>query len=210
MIKFKNREDAGNQLVQKLLKHKDVTDGIVIAIPRGGIPIGYAIAKAFHFPLEIILSKKIGHPLNPEFAIGSVSLQGCVIDSSISGIHPDYIRHEEESISKLLKEKFSTYMEERTPSGLKNKTVLLVDDGIATGNTLYAAAEAIKSSKPKELVIAVPVSSTSAALKLSQLATTFISVIYAEKFRGVAQFYTDFSQIEDKEVIRLLQEANKI
>lgn len=209
MLKFKNRQDAAAQLVQKLLRFKHA-DGMVLSVPRGGVPIGYVIAKELKFPLEIILSKKISHPFNREFAIGSVTLHGSVIDSSISGIHPDYIRHEEDTISRLLKEQFTAYMDKRSPSSLKNKTVILTDDGVATGNTLYAATEAIKAHKPKEIIIAVPVSSTSAALKLSQLSTEFISLITTEKFKAVAEFYTDFSPTEDEEVIYLLQLANNI
>ncbi len=204
MRKFRNREDAAIQLVQKLQTFKN-TDSIVLAIPRGGIPIGYILSKALNLPLEPILSKKIGHPFNPEFAIGSVTLFGSVLDS-ISGIHPDYIRHEEEMILKTLKEKFSRYMGQRTPAILQDKTVILVDDGIATGNTLYAATKAIKTQQPKAIVIAVPVSSASASLKLSQPVTSFISLITTEKFSGVAQFYMDFSEVSDEEVMKLLKQ----
>ena len=204
MLKFKNRQDAAIQLAQKLKKY-DTTNGIILAVPRGGVPIGHVLSKELHLPLEIILSKKIGHPFNPEFAIGSVTLLGSVIDSSISGIHPDYIRHEEEMILKTLKEKFSRYTGKRTPSVIQDKTVILTDDGIATGNTLYAAIKAIKTHRPEAIIIAVPVSSASAALKLSKLTTAFISVVTTEKFSGVAQFYTDFSEVNDEEVMKLLK-----
>ncbi|MBK9637630.1 MAG: phosphoribosyltransferase [Bacteroidetes bacterium] len=206
---FKDRYDAALQLAKKLEKYRN-NGGIILAIPRGGVPIGYVVAKELKFPLEIILSKKIGHPLNPEFAIGSVSLQGAMINDNVMDVSLDYIQRESEQIHKKLKEKFSLYMGNRKSTDLKNKTVIIVDDGIATGSTILATVDSIKKSKPKEIIIAVPVSSLFAESKLSKVVDEFICLITPENFMGVGQFYDNFSQVSDEEVIQLLSDANKI
>ena len=206
---FKDRYDAALQLAKKLEKYRN-NGGIVLAIPRGGVPIGYVVAKELKLPLEIILSKKIGHPLNPEFAIGSVSLQGAMINDNVMDVSLDYIQRESEQIHKKLKEKFSLYMGNRKSTDLKNKTVIIVDDGIATGSTILATVDSIKKSKPKAIIIAVPVSSLFAESKLSKVVDEFICLITPENFMGVGQFYDNFSQVSDEEVIQLLSDANKI
>jgi predicted phosphoribosyltransferase len=206
---FKDRYDAAKQLVVRLEKYKN-KNGIILAVPRGGVPLGYEVAKTLDLPLEIILSKKIGHPSNPEFAIGSVTLNGPIIDESAKEVSKEYIKTESERILKTLKEKFKLFMGNRKPTELKDKTVIIVDDGIATGNTILATIEAIKKSKPKEIVIAVPVAPPSTIRRLSGFADEVICLLTPENFMGVGQFYENFSQVSDEEVIQLLNEANKI
>ena len=143
---FKNRTDAAIQLAEKLKKYKS-KNGIVLAIPRGGVPIGYIIAKELEFPLEITLSKKIGHPGNPEYAIGSVSLDGIVINDNVPGVSMNYFQQESDRIIKNLKTKFDYYMGDRKMTDLKDKTVIIVDDGIATGSTIIATIHSIRKKK---------------------------------------------------------------
>lgn len=205
--KFKNRRDAAMQLVEKLEQYKG-SNGIVLAIPRGGVPIGYIISKELELPLEITLSKKIGHPSNPEFAVGSVSLQGVVIDEHVTGVSKKYIDEESKKLLQNLQDKFKLFMGNNKPSDLKNKIVIIVDDGIATGNTIKASVLAIRKSNPKKIVIAVPVSPKETAMKLGDLVDELICIQTPSEFYGVGQFYDDFSQVDDEEVIKLLKQYN--
>lgn len=205
--KFKNRRDAAMQLVEKLKQYKG-SNGIVLAIPRGGVPIGYIISKELELPLEITLSKKIGHPSNPEFAVGSVSLQGVVIDEHVAGVSKKYIDEESKKLLQNLQDKFKLFMGNNKPSDLKNKIVIIVDDGIATGNTIKASVLAIRKSNPKKIVIAVPVSPKETAMKLGDLVDELICIQTPSEFYGVGQFYDDFSQVDDEEVIKLLKQYN--
>ena len=201
---FKDRNDAAKRLADKLNKYKN-EDGVILAIPRGGVPIGYYIAKDLDLPLEIVLSKKIGHPNNAEFAIGSVSLQGVVIDERATGIPKDYIESESERILKVLEEKFKLFMGDRKSTDLKNRTVIIVDDGVATGNTIMATINAVKKNYPKKIIVAVPVSPIESARKLSVMVDEFICLQIPKVFFGVGQFYEDFSQVSDEEVIEYLK-----
>ena len=206
---FKDRYDAATKLAAKLGKYKN-KNGIILAVPRGGVPLGYEIAKSLDLPLEIILSKKIGHPSNPEYAIGSVTLNGVILDESANIISKEYIKKESERILKTLKEKFKLFMGDHKPTDLKDKTVIIVDDGIATGNTILASVEAIKKSEPKEIIIAVPVAPTLTAEKLAKFVDELICLSTPQDFMGVGQFYENFSQVSDEEVIQFLSKANKI
>ncbi len=203
---FTNRFDAAMELALKLEKYKG-RDGIVLAVPRGGVPIGYVIAKDLGFPLEIILSKKIGHPHNPEYAIGSVSLDGVVINDSVTDISKEYIKRETDRILNDLKTKFKYYMGDREPASLKGKTVIIVDDGIATGSTIISTVNSVRKMNPKEIIIAAPVTSPSSINKLKSISDEFIYISAPQNFMGVGQFYFDFSQVEDEEVIQLLKET---
>lgn len=208
-FKVKNRQDAALRLVKELKIYKDA-NAIVLAIPRGGIPIGYFIARELKLPLEIILSKKIGYPNNPEFAIGSVTLQGVVVDEKFSTEFKDYIDKESKKILEALKSKFALYMGNRKPTDLSNKTVIIVDDGIATGNTIMATIQAVKKSNPKKIIVAVPVAPKDTATKMEKLVEDFICLHVADEFFGVGQFYEDFSQVSDEEVIRLLNKNQTV
>lgn len=204
---FKDRYDAAAELALKLEKYKG-NDGIVLAIPRGGVPIGYVIAKDLGFPLEIILSKKIGHPSNPEYAIGSVSLDGIVINDNVSDVSTEYIYKTADKILRDLKTKFKYYMGDREATNLKNKTVILVDDGIATGSTIIATIHSVRKMGPEKIIVATPVASLLSINKIKSIADEIIILLMPKKFMGVGQFYNDFSQVEDEEVILLLKEGN--
>lgn len=204
---FKDRYEAAKLLAKKLSKYRN-DEGVVLAIPRGGVPIGFVIAKELNFPLEMILSKKIGHPNNPEFGIGSVSLDGAVIDDNVKDVPKVYIQIETEKIHKQLKEKFKLFMGDHKPTDLRNKTVIIVDDGIATGNTLLASIKAIKKRIPNKIIVAAPVAPASIVDKFKEEVDEFICLLTPKDFLGVGQFYSDFSQMSDEEVIQLLQNAN--
>lgn len=201
---FNNREDAALKLAEKLEKYKN-TNGVILAIPRGGVPIGFTISKKLNLPLEIILSKKIGHPFNPEYAIGSVTLNNIIINENNKDVSKEYIQKEHLKILNKLKGKYKIFMGKKNQTDLKNKTVIIVDDGIATGNTILAALEDIKQNNPKEIIIAMPVAPKSVASKLSKLVNEFICLELPIEFMAVGQFYNNFSQVSDEEVIAIIK-----
>jgi putative phosphoribosyl transferase len=200
---IRNREEAAYMLTERLAKYKG-QDGVVLAIPRGGVPIGAIIAKELGMPLEVILSKKIGHPSNPEFAIGSVSLDSVQIDEE-QYIPQTYIQAETERIRKLLHENYKLFMGKRTPQPLKDRVLILVDDGIATGNTLIATINLVKKQHPKKIVVAVPVAPPSALVHIGAMVDDVICLLAPPDFYAVGQFYQEFYQVSDEEVIDLLQ-----
>ncbi|MCC3155454.1 phosphoribosyltransferase family protein [Hymenobacter sp. BT770] len=204
---FQNRQDAALRLAHRLEKYRG-EDGIVLAIPRGGVPIGYVIAQQLGFPLEVVLSKKIGHPNNSEYAIGSVSLDSVAVDERTAfGIPAEYIQEQAARIQAKLRENFRLFMDGRPPTNLKGKTVIVVDDGIATGHTMVATVEAIRKSRPAKLIVAVPVAPPHAQQQLAPLVDEFVCLLLPRDFAAVGQFYVTFDQVSDEEVIRLLRKS---
>ncbi len=201
---FEDRYDAASRLIPLLSTYKDDA-GVILAVPRGGAPIGYHIAKAYQFPLALLLTKKIGHPSNPELAIGAVSLENEVIDDRFD-IADNYIEAQILKIRQSLRERYKKFMGERQPLDLKGKTVIIVDDGIATGNTILASIKMIRTKHPLKIVVAVPVAPARTAKKIRELVDDFVCVYTPEEFSGVGQFYRDFSQVSDEEVIALMKE----
>lgn len=195
---FQNRIEAGLLLVAKLRKYKN-DPGIVLAVPRGGVPVAYAVAKELGFPIEVILTKKIGHPVNKEYAIGAVSLTDYFIVPH-DDVTEFYIKQEVERIRTRLKEMYKIFMGDREPESLEGKTVIVVDDGIATGNTLMGTVNVLRKSKPGKIVIGVPIASKSAIQKLSKEVDEVVAVLIPEEFYGVGAFYEDFEQVSDEEV----------
>jgi predicted phosphoribosyltransferase len=205
---LQDRKEAGMLLSEKLEKYQGI-DAVILAVPRGGVPIGYEISKNLHLPLDIILSKKIGHPLNKEFAIGAVSLDSSFIDE-----HPEipssYIESEIKKLRESLKDKYNLYMGDRKPIDVRGKTVIVVDDGIATGNTLLACIAMLRKSNPQKIVVAVPVVPFNTVKIFQQKADEFVYLIASKDFRGVGGFYENFEQVNDDEAIRMLLVANLI
>jgi putative phosphoribosyl transferase len=203
---LKDRKEAGLLLSEKLEKYQD-SDTLILAVPRGGVPIGYEIAKNLNLPLDIILSKKIGHPLNKEFAIGAVSLDSTIIDP-YPDISSAYIDAEIKHLRELLLEKYALYMGNRKPIDIKGKNVIIVDDGIATGNTLLASINMLRKNNPKKIIVAVPVVPADVVATFQQKADEFVFLMAPMDFGGVGRFYQDFEQVNDEEVIRMLGMAN--
>jgi putative phosphoribosyl transferase len=204
---YNNRQDAAEKLIPLLKEYID-TESVVLAVPRGGVPIGYAIARHYNLPLDLLLIKKIGHPSNPELAIGAVSLEDEILDDYFS-ISNEYTNKEIKEIRENLKLRFKKFMGNRSSVDLKNKTVLIVDDGIATGNTLLSAIQLVRRKSPKKIIIAVPVAPYDTAIKIRSKVETFICPNIPVNFRGVGEFYYDFSQVSDEEVIHLMEEMRR-
>jgi putative phosphoribosyl transferase len=203
---FKDRLEAGKQLAGILKKYKN-EPGVILAIPRGGVPVAYAVAKELEMPLELVFTKKIGHPDNKEYAIGAASLNDYFIVAQ-EGVTKDYIENELIKIRTRLNEMAQKFIKNKTPISIKGKTIILVDDGIATGNTLLATITLIKKSFPKKIVIAVPVASKRSYNQLSKEVDEIVVVIIPEIFHGVGEFYKDFNQVSDQKVIEFLDKIN--
>lgn len=204
---FKDRFDAGRKLA-KALQHYKNRDGVVLAVPRGGVEIGYMVAKELDLPLEIVLSKKIGHPQHSEFAIGAVSLEGRVV-ADRSDVSHEYIEEETERLRQLLRERYKMYYGDRKPANLEDKIVIVVDDGIATGNTLLSTVELIRHHHPSWVVVAIPVAPPDSLrhVKEAKGVDEVVCLLAPRDFYAVGQFYEDFDQVEDAEVVRLLKEV---
>ena len=195
---FRDRIEAGLLLAARLKKYRNDT-GIVLAVPRGGVPVAYAVARELGFPIEVILTKKIGHPLNKEYAIGAASLTDYFIVPH-EDVTNEYIEQEVLKVRNRLKEMYVRFMGDKEPEDLRGKTVIVIDDGIATGNTLLGTVNVLRKSKPAKIVIGVPVASKSAVDKLSKEVDEIVAVVIPEEFYGVGAFYENFAQVSDKEV----------
>ena len=204
---FRDRIDAGFQLARRLKKYKG-NPGIVLAVPRGGVPVAYAVAKELDLPLQLILTKKIGHPFNKEYAIGAASLtdEFIIPDPRAS---QEYIDDEIERVRKKLREMQRKFMWGKEPENLKGKTVIVIDDGIATGNTLLMTARMLKKKSPAKIIVAVPVASHKAIWTLKKEVDEIIAVIVPSEFYGVGAFYKDFEQVNDDEVIYYFQKFRR-
>jgi predicted phosphoribosyltransferase len=203
---FIDRFDAAMQLAIKLDKYKD-RDGIILAVPRGGVPLGYYLARHLNFNLDLLMTKKLGHPFNEEFAIGAVGLEDVVIEE-MEGISPEYIKKETANIQYQLKEHYKKFRGQKEPLNIEGKIVVVVDDGVATGRTILATLKMLQSKHPKKLVVAVPVASEQAAERISKEVDEFICLYTPTPFYGVGRFYKDFTQTTDQEVIELLKELD--
>ncbi len=206
---FTNRKEAGQLLTKELTEFKNNKDAVVVTVPRGGVPIGYEISQKFNLPLEVVLSKKIGHPTNKEYAIGAVTLHSKILTDVATEISQLYIDDQIEHIRDVLKARHKRYYGNMPPIELKNKIVILVDDGVATGNTLISSIALIAKQEPLKIVVAIPVASQSALkkLKIQPLVETIICLESPRNFQAVGQFYKDFEPVNDVDVIGLLKKA---
>ncbi len=206
---FEDRTDAGIQLAQKL---SDATpeNAVVVAIPRGGLPVASIVAKELNAPLDVVLTKKIGHPNNKEYAIGAVSMEN-VIMNDVTGVSNLYISEEVEEIRKKLNVRQKQYYKESNPINLTNKTVFIIDDGIATGNTILATVDLISKQNPKKVVVAIPVAPPSAIRNLEKHPKVHevVCLLTPENFRAVGQFYERFFPVSDEEAIAILENHRK-
>lgn len=202
---FTDRAEAGRALARELEHHRG-TDALVLAIPRGGVAVGRALARELGLPLDVVLAKKIGHPMNREFAIGAATLDAMVVDRH-ADVPDAYIHEEVERIRGQMRQRMHAYRGDRPAPALRDRTVIVVDDGVATGHTLLATIDLLRKAHPKWIVVAMPVIPPSFVRKGRERADEFVYLMAPADFMGVGQFYADFSTVEDGEVIRLLQDA---
>ncbi len=204
---FKDRKAAGQLLAERLTSLK-ISNGVVLAIPRGGVPIGKIVSEILHLPLDIILIKKIGHPLNKEYAIGAASLEESFVIPH-EDVREEYIQEELREVRNRLSKMKDKFVGSRPSVPLKNKTVVLVDDGIATGNTMLQTIAIVKKSHPEKIIVAIPVLPKNAVKKIAKEVNKIVALIEAEDFYGISSFYEHFEQMSDESVVDLLQPLSK-
>ncbi|RKT34270.1 putative phosphoribosyl transferase [Roseovarius halotolerans] len=210
---YDDRHDAAHRLLQVLppLEEEDV---VVLALPRGGVPIGAEIAESLHAPLDLILVRKVGAPRNPELAVAAVTGPGDagllvnVPTARAFGLSRSDIDALAASERTELERRRNAYVGGRAPLPLKGRTVLVVDDGVATGTTLRAALTALRNRAPARVIVAVPVASAEALETLRGLADAIICPEPQLRFGAVGAAYRVFDQVTDEEVIHMMQEAN--
>ncbi len=203
---FKNRIEAARLLSEKMIDYSNINDVVVVTIPRGGVPLGKVLADSLKAPLEIVLSKKIGHPFHKEFAIGAVTLTERILSPVAADAPQKYIDDETERIRQLLSQRQIMYYGDRKPMNLSNKVIIIVDDGVATGNTLISSIKLLNKMNPRKIIVALPVSPPETLKTIKELkeVNEVICLLTPPDFFSVGQFYEDFSPVSDDEVVKLL------
>lgn len=212
MTRFINRGDAGRQLAAKLAERYAGQDGVVYALPRGGVVLGVEIARRLHMPLDLIIARKIGHPHNPEYAVGAVTENGDLVRSpyEVGNVPERWFQHQAGVERAEARRRHRLYVGERAPLAAAGKTAVLVDDGIATGLTMEAAIRALRRERPEHIVVAVPVVPAETAVKLGREVDDVVAIDVARDYLGaVGAYYDEFPQVSDEEVVALLRDANR-
>jgi putative phosphoribosyl transferase len=208
---FANRAQAGEELASKLRAYAGRSDVLVLALPRGGVPVAYEVARALHAPLDVFTVRKLGVPGYEELAMGAIATGGVrVLNHEVTSqldlsewLIDTVARREQEELERRER----LYRGERAPPDVQGRTVILVDDGLATGSTMRAAAIALKKKRPAKLIIAVPVAAPETCAELRTEVDEVVCAVTPEPFVAVGTWYSDFSQTSDEEVRELLNRA---
>jgi putative phosphoribosyl transferase len=208
---FANRAEAGRRLAERLTAYRDCTDAIVLGLPRGGVPVAYEVAQRLGLPLDVFVVRKLGVPGYEELAMGAIASGGVtVLNEDVMRAVPnsDAILETVRAREKIeLQERETRYRQDRPVPDLRGRIVILVDDGLATGATMRAAAAALRKQGVGKIVVAVPVSAPETFCEMESEVDETICAITPSGFHGVGQFYEDFSQTTDEEVQELLAKA---
>ncbi len=210
---FKNRIDAGQKLAKALKKYKDAANTVILALPRGGVVVGYQVAKELNLPLDIVVPRKIGAPGNPEFAIGAITETGeGIFDEEtikVYSISKEYIENEIKKEKAEAERRLKLYRGKRPCLVLKGKNVILLDDGLATGLTMRAAIKTVKSRESKKIVVAFPIGPPDSIEIIKREVDEVVYLDAPFLFGAVGAFYEEFGQTTDEEVIDLLKRSEK-
>lgn len=212
MMKFKHRLDAGRRVAQALSAYRG-KNPLVLAIPRGGVPLGRAIADALGGDLDVVLVHKLGSPGNPEYAVGSISEDGRIElgpDGREPFVNPDEMEAVIRDEARALRRRRAQYTPIRTPIDPAGRTVIVVDDGLATGFTMMAALKSIRARNPARLVAAVPVSPEDTLARVRELADETVCLLVPEFFGAVGRFYENFDPVEDEQVVEDLKDSGRL
>lgn len=211
MDKYLNREQAGKVLAQALSEYTNNPKLLILALPRGGVPVGFEIAKALHAPLDVFIVRKLGVPGHEELAMGAIAMGGVTVlnENSIHDLEISLTALERVKKTELkeLERRIKTYRGEQPFPNLAQRLIILVDDGIATGATIRAAVTALKKLNPAKIIIAVPVADKSICDQLASLADQFLCPLQPLSLSAVGAWYEEFGQTTDEEVISLLKKA---
>lgn len=206
---FRDRHEAGQLLAKELASLRGRQDLIVLGVPRGGVVVAYEVARALGAPLDVYITRKIGAPYNPELAIGAVASDGTlVLDHNLIeriGVPDSYVQEETARQRQEIKRRLAAYRGSRPEVDVQGKTVILVDDGVATGATILASLRALRARRPAQLILAVPVAPEDTLQVLSAEADRVVCLHAPDLFWAVGAFYVAFDQTSDAEVIQLLQ-----
>ncbi len=210
--RFLDRTDAGKQLAEALARFAKRPEVLVLALPRGGVPVAFEVAKALEVPLDVFVVRKLGTPGNEELAMGAIASGGIrVLNQNVVGalhIPPDLIDEAAARELEELERRERVYRKGRAAFDLRGRTVIVIDDGIATGSTMRAAIKALKTAASR-IVVAVPTVAFETAAELRPEVDELVTLMTPTNFYAVGQWYEDFSQTTDSEVIDLLERANR-
>jgi putative phosphoribosyl transferase len=211
---FRDRSEAGRVLARLLKPYADQPGLIVLALPRGGVPVAFEVARALHAPLDVFVVRKLGVPGHEEYAMGAIASGGVrVLNDDVVdylGIHEDAVEDVARAEQAELQRRERLYRGDRPAPPVEGRTVILVDDGLATGSTMRAAVRALRLQSPARLVVAVPVAAEDTCVALRSEADEVVCARTPEPFRAVGLWYDDFSQTGDDEVRDLLEAARRI
>jgi predicted phosphoribosyltransferase len=208
--RFANRREAGQYLAQRLLAYRDDPDVVVLALPRGGVPVGFEVARALHAPLDVFIVRKLGLPGHEEFAMGAIATGDVMVmnpDVPIDNVPKPLLDTVVARERSELDRRERRYRGERPPLGLAGRVAILVDDGLATGSTMLAAATAVRRQHPKKIVVAVPVAAPETCESLRRVVDEVVCAQTPRPFLAVGTWYDDFGQTSDEEVHALLDAA---
>jgi putative phosphoribosyl transferase len=208
IMRFNDREEAGRRLAEALSTYRG-KDIVVFALPRGGVVLGYEIAKGLGAPLDLVITRKIGYPGNEECAVCAVAEDGDMIcdSSGLSLIDQDWLQSQAEKEREEAMRRRRVYLGGRAPLPVEGKTAIIVDDGVATGLTIVLAIKELKHRNPKKIVVAVPVASEQAAEIIRQEADELVALDIPAYFAAVGAHYNYFPQLTDEEVVQLMEKA---
>jgi predicted phosphoribosyltransferase len=206
---FRDREDAAHQLAQRL-KGRELHDPLVLAIPRGGVVTGAVLARELGADLDVVLSRKLRAPFQPELAVGAISEDGRVYlnhyAQEVLDLTDDYLAEEQRHQLAEIARRKKLFRGVRPAAAVGGRSVIVTDDGIATGSTMMAALQAVKTQNPREVIVAVPVASPDRLAEVRRWCDDVVCLLTPEEFWAIGQFYEDFTQVEDDEVVKLLRQ----
>jgi putative phosphoribosyl transferase len=208
MEPYADRADAGRKLGARLRAEDIPADAVILGIPRGGVVVAAEVARELGLPLDVVVPAKVGAPGNPEYAIGAVAPDGIVVPNPEAGYSAEEVARFSGPAHDKIQRSIETFLGDVEPMPLAGRTVVIVDDGLATGLTALAAVDYVRRQGAKRIILAVPVASRSAVSALREHADDVIAVDVPEAFMAVGQFYRQFGQTEDDEVVDLLEAAS--
>jgi predicted phosphoribosyltransferase len=212
-VTFRNREEAGRRLVDRLIQYRNEPAAIILALPRGGVAVGYQLSLGLHLPLDVFITRKLGAPDNPEYALGAVGETGTVY------LNPDAMaayglsRMDIEDLVQVQQREITRrqqlYRQDRHLPTLTDCMVILVDDGIATGSTFFAAVQSVRQLKPRRLLAAIPVGPVETIQEVGTQVDELVVLATPDPFWAVGNHYADFTQVSDHDVVEYLNLAEE-